>query len=248
MSKDAEKKLAAQMGKLSADGKLIVSILTEEINKLRSEFSTSLAERDAIIEGLRSDVTQLREKVDKLEHLVDDADAYERRDTVILSGPAIPPVGPGEQTAVVVKDLVKDKLNLEIGLNDISVAHRLGKKPINQIPDRRSIVVKLCRRDLKRTLISGSFNQRNPSIYVNESLTAPRRTIMFTLRQIRKAHPNLLAGCSSYEGRVFAKTKDPNASNRKLLRHPVNTHDQLKNFCREHIKQPLERFLQEWTH
>ena len=90
--------------KLTADG--VLSLLTEEIKKLRSEFTNSLAERDAIIEELKSDVSHLRDsladrdaiieelrsdashlefKLGKLECLVDDADAYERRDTVILS-------------------------------------------------------------------------------------------------------------------------------------------------------------------
>ena len=105
----------------------------------------------------------------------------------------------------VAREIIKNKLNFELSASDISTAHRLGRKPLNQTSDKRNIVLKLCRRDVKRDLISASFGQRNPTLYVNESLTAPRRKILYCLRQMKKAHPNLISGCSSYEGKIYAK-------------------------------------------
>ena len=44
----------------------------------------------------------------------------------------------------------------------------------NQSSDKRDLIVKLCRRDL----ISACRRQQNPSIFINESLTPSRKTIL----------------------------------------------------------------------
>ena len=141
---------------------------------------------------------------------------------------------------------------MNISTQDISTAHRVGKKPIRQGNDKRGIIVKLCRRDLKYDFMHACRNQPtgHPRLYVNESLTPARSTILFTLRQMKKAHPNLIAGCSSYEGRIYAYTKDLNyiSVNRKNRRHLVNTHAMLQQFCSEHVKRPFETFLENWNH
>ena len=42
-----------------------------------------------------------------MDKLADEADAYQRRDTLILSGPAIPEVSPHENCTSLIQDILK---------------------------------------------------------------------------------------------------------------------------------------------
>ena len=188
--------------------------LADEFSSFKSEILALVSAKSSEIECLKKEMTMLRKHVTKLEGSIDDQNAYDRRDCVILSGELVPLVTQGEVCTNIVMDLVKEKLNLQLAASDISTVHRLGKKPHVQGPDRRSIIVKLCRRSLKHDLMFATKNQSSelPRLYINESLTPARSTILYALRQIKKSHPNLVSGCSSYEGRIYAYTKDPLAS------------------------------------
>ena len=137
---------------------------------------------------------------------------------------------------------------MELEPTEISTAHRLGIKPTTQTPDRRPFIMKLCRRDTKKELLRAAKEQNSASpIYINESLTPKRSTILYTLHQVKKAHPSLVTGCTSIDGRVFAFTKSSTPGGRNV-RHLVNNHDGLVSFCGDHVKKPLETFLAEWNH
>ena len=79
---------------------------------------------------LRTEVTTLKSHVSKLEACVDDADAYGRRDIIIFSGNTIPLCNNGELCTNIGKEVVKNKLRIELPCSVISTAHRLGKKTL----------------------------------------------------------------------------------------------------------------------
>ena len=226
--------------------------LSNEITSFKSEVMQLTSAQDSRIASLENEVTELRAlkaKVTKLETNLDEQEAYERRDCVIISGDALPPSTTGENCINVVREIARNNLKIQLAGADISTAHRIDKKPATQHPDRRSIIAKLCRRSTKSDLMFACKNQPedSPRVYVNDSLTPIRNTIMYSLRQIRRAHPRLVTGCSSYDGKVYAYTKDPIAG-RRDRRHLVNSHSELIKFCSEHVKQPLEAFLESWSH
>ena len=252
---------------LSKDGKIIVEVMEKRFNEMKvemetmkSEFSDLLKKKNEEIIALNQQVDSLKDRVIKLENSIDDEDAYVRRDTVIFSGNCIPESSQGEICSNIIQEIVQDKLKIRLKSEDISVAHRLGKKPINQGPDRRGIIVKLCRRETKSELFMAKRNlprTSSISLYINESLTPKRNTILFALRQMKKAHPNIISGCSSYDGRIYAYTKpSPNASafrganssTPRNVRHLINTHASLIDFCHQFIKKPLDQFLNSWNH
>ena len=123
------------------------------MSSMRTEFLSVINLKNEVVGKLEGKVDALDAKVMKLESLVDDADACERMDSVIISGTAVPAVIQGEICAKIATNLVKEKLRLEMSSNELSTAHRIGEKPIDQTPDRRSIIVKFCRRDCKRSVI-----------------------------------------------------------------------------------------------
>ena len=214
---------------LSEDGKRIVQALREEFEKVKDDLNRELNERTNEIKALNEEVCRLRSRVNKLEEKVDDAEAYERRDTLVFSGEAIPQVSDDENCTLEVCNLVKDKLKVQILPTDISTAHRLGKKPSNQQTDRRNIIVKLCRRDLKRDILFACRIIR-PNMYVNEYLTPVRSTILYVLRRAKKTHGGRIKGCNTIGGRVFAWVKTPNSTGPEgnTIRRPINTHGELE--------------------
>ena len=232
--------IAELMKDLKGGSKKVVTIMMKQFQALRDEISSKNQE----ITELKSKVGELQSKVEKLESNIDDADAYERRDTIILSGSAVPPASVGEKSSEIVRAVVRENLRIELSSAEINTAHRLGKKAPSQAPDKRPIIVKLCRRDVKSQLMSAVRQQRPTSLYINESLTQPRRKILFALRQMKRAHPDLVLGCNSYDGRIYAYTKSSVPS--QNTRHLINTYQSLVKFCNDQIKVPIETFLDQW--
>lgn len=89
------------MAELSADGRIIVAAINDRLKKVREEIMEELGKcleaRDQEIlplqdevTGLRTKVITLEERVSRMEEKVDDANAYERRDTMVFSGDGVP--------------------------------------------------------------------------------------------------------------------------------------------------------------
>ena len=125
---------------------------------------------------------------------------------------------------------------------------------MNQTSDRRKVIIKLCRRDLKKDIIyackqthraSGS-NSSRPGLFANESLTPLRNTILYSLRQMKRDPDcqGIIKGTSTYDGKVYVWIRPSTAP--KDIRIPINSKGSLVKFVDEHIKKPLENFVQTW--
>ena len=73
-------------GDLSEEVRLIVKIIERKFDTIVTKLTEELQNRDCEVNDLRSEVNQLRIKLGRMEEKIDDADAYERRDTITLSG------------------------------------------------------------------------------------------------------------------------------------------------------------------
>ena len=234
--------------KLSKEGKAIVQLITGHIDILREEFGDIFREKDKEISNLKLELRSLRVKMAILEERHDDADAYERRDTLLISGDGVPHVAAGENCNALVCSIVKEKLKINIFPNDISTSHRTGPKPRSpQVEDKRNIIVKLCRRDFKGELLS-ACRKCKPNFYINESLTPTRSSILYALRKAKRMSPGVVAGCNSENGRVYAYVKNRDAAgdvtrNKKLL---INTRLKLEDFCNNVLKVPVSSLISEW--
>ena len=238
------------------DARAIIEEMKKQFEEMKSEMTNLndlLVNKCREIDILTTDVASLRQKVSKLEKSLDDEDAYVRRETIIFNGTSIPPSSPGEICNNIIRDVIKEKLKISLQPSDISVAHRAGKKPSTQGPDRRGIQVRFCRRDTKREIMLTKRDNKDPNatLYTSESLTPKRSTLFFTLRQMKKKFPELVRGCTSQEGRVFAFTPSAAAASSTPARdrkHLINSYDDLVQFCRDFVKVPLDTFLTSWEH
>ena len=227
----------------------IMEIVAEQVALIKSEFSQVLKAQDAKIDSLEAEIAILRKKMTKLDERVDDVGVHDRRNTVLVSGDGIPVARSGESCSNVVLDAVKTHLKLNIEPKSVESAYRVGAKPVNQSSDRRRIIVKLSNSEVKRDLMRACREQK-PSIYINEDLTAQRSTILFVLRKVKRQFPNLISGCSSMDGKVYAWVKPPNAvaPNARNIRTVINTHEALKDFCSKVVNSSLDNFLSVWPH
>ena len=212
---------------------------------MKAEFHNSSRIKDEAIEKLQEDNKALHARVEKLEEQLDDQSAYERRDTLIISGKSIPTATPNENVSEIVCKVAHDVLHHEISASDISVAHRIGPKPLSQRPDNRKIIVKLCRRDVKSTILGAARRMKSPDLFVNESLTPQRQTISFALRRAKKRFPSKISGTTTTDGRVFVYVKPmaPETSSARDTRLQINTFTQLENFCQRTFGLPMDQFI-----
>lgn len=238
------------ISELSADGRLIVSAIADKIDELREEFSAKLAEKDAKIDALEAEDRVLKSNISKIEEKVEDADAYERKNTLVISGSGVPAVLAGENGVHVVCKLLKDVLKLEVPLSSISDAHRIGKKPINQQVDSRNILFQLARRDLKSDILKACKTVKPVSMFINENLTPTRSTIMYVLRRAKRQFPEKISGSSSRDGKVFVWLKPPNANapDSKNTKMAINSYHRLDEFCTKSLLTPITTYIDSWPH
>ena len=213
--------------------------------EMKNEFLEITRSKDNRIQELEDEVTLLKNQLSKFEEKIEDQDAYERRDTLIISGDNVPVVTPNENCSQLVTELMRDNLNLTLNASEISVSHRLGPKPTSQKPDKRKIIIKLCRRDDKINIIRCARRVKPEKLFINESLTIQRQQVIMSLRKAKRQFPNLISGVTSIEGSVYAWTR-PTATSTNTTRdtrHKINGFQQLENFCQNHLQLPSANFL-----
>jgi len=227
--------------KLSKEGKEIVSCII-------AYFEKKFTEQECEIIASKTEIGELKTKIEKLENQIDDNNAYERRDTLVLSG-NIPPSTNDENCKSIIINKIRDELHMNINANDISIAHRIGPKPKTQAPDKRSIIFKLCRRDLKSEILD-NCRRLKPSYYINESLTPVRSTIMYVLRMARRQHPDKLGGCRTNDGSVsvYLPTNNRDVNGTRHQRITVNTKRALDDLLQRQLSCSSSAFIDEWRH
>ena len=254
MSQSSTRNLGKELNKLTPEGKTLLSYLKVELSTLKQEITEQLSNeflkmKEDLVKKQAGETKVLKEKVAVLEQELsaslkreDDANQYSRKDSVIISGPALPQFTEEENTSEVVQKLLRDHLNITVTDTDISTTHRLG--PLrSSTPGKRNIYVKLVRRDTKKLIISSCKAKKNGQLFANESLSPVRRKLFTTLRKMKKDVPALVKGASTLDGKVYAYTPPINGNTRDQ-RHLISDWDVLKDFCRQYVKQPLDSFLQ----
>lgn len=234
---------------LSEDQKMLFTLLEKRMNTVLKKYEDKMATRESQIEEMSTEILNLRKKVMSLEDKIEDTEAYERRDTVIVSGSDLPDGTEDEDTPKVFTSIIKNKIGVIVKPTDISVAHRLGRKSLTQGPDKRNIIVKLCRREMKHDLLKACKTVKPRNLFINESLTRTRSTALYGLRQAKKKFPNKISGYSTYDGKVYVWLKPPNptaphAKNSKIM---VNTKERFYDLCAKTLLCPPTELVDNWS-
>lgn len=150
----------------------------------------------------------------QLENQIDEVNQYVRRDTLITSGPVLPPENSNENSAEVIIRAIKDNLHLNVTPSNINVAHRLGAKRAQNIT--RPIIVKLHSRQKK--------TNNECLSKLSESLTPKRRSLFKIIWEIRKQHRDVFQQCYTQEGKICVKLKI------STQKHIITTDETLNEF------------------
>lgn len=234
---DSDTNVDALFESLPEDYKTVVKVITEILTTRLSEkiddLQKELAEKNKQIHLMKNDILSLNCRVDDLELQLDNVDQYERRDTVILTGASLPPETAQENTTNVVTQTVKDQLKINLKESDISVSHRLGPKKQQH---NRPIIVKLVNRSLKHDLV-GACIQLRPQLYVNESLTPKRRSLLNSILTVRKEHKEKFQQCYTQDGRITVKLRN------STVKHVITDKKQLMSFLEKYPRM-MDTYLQ----
>ena len=228
------------------------SNLDDVFSSLESRLLNITKEQDVKINKLQDENKTLKQRILKLEEKSDADDAYERKDSVIISGSKVGAYHQNEDTAKHVIQLLKNHLNVVLQPTEISILHRLQEKKnrASGSLDIRDIYIKFCRRSVKKDIVEAARAKKVDGFYVNEALTPPRQTIAYVLRQAKRKCPNIVSGSASIDGKpyVWIHPPNPNARGAKCVKHCVHTYGRLLQFCNETLKKPLQDFIKSWDH
>ena len=249
--------------------------LSQELKELMSLFvelqKDSDAKKDAELVKLKTEVSTLNKRLEAVENKLDETNQYSRLDTLTISPKrdpetnaylpeTVPVFDTAENTKNIVRDLIRDHLRLDLHENDISIAHRLqqpkrARGSSETDHDRRSIVIRFCRKDLIGTIFK-HCKQNPPPFYVNESLTPQRRDICYALRKLKKSHPNIVEKVRTFKGvpRAFiipaaasgrqtrqSQSRNTDDSTRTATRFDIPNWLELEKFVKDHLNTTLQQ-------
>lgn len=207
-----------------------LTIISEKFDAAVREIIDRLDRRDEKFDKLENDLAALKRENESLKERLDDIEASDRMDTIILSGEVLPLESAGELPVEIARDLLRYQLKYEISPDKITDAYRVGKRSQAQISERRRIAVRLSRRDVGVDIVKACKTIKPDKFYINESLIPVRADILYVLRQGKRLHPEKIAGVGTMNGRVYAwiKAPDPGAKNQKMF---FNNRKKLDEFC-----------------
>ena len=213
----------------------IAQLFDEKFSKFKQEILTEISSRDEKIEALELRVVSLERIVCDLAERLEDGEASNRSSEFIMSGESIATADATENSTVFVRNILKGKLNYELGAQSILLSKRLGVKPTNQGPDKRKILVKVKTDEERDDILRACRTIKPNGLYLNDNLTQGRSKIMYALRQAKRRKPNVLSGCGSQKRRVFAFVKAPDQTHRgqKIF---LNTWEKFVIFCQKTLE------------
>ena len=139
---------------LSGENKIVLDIMMRKMDEVKSVLLARLDEKVKMIETLESEVDYLKRENKDMKHRLEEIQSYQRSESLIISGNAVPEVNNDENCSRVVVDILKNQMNFVLPKEAISAAYRLGKKSLAQTADKRKIFVKLNKREDKQSVLA----------------------------------------------------------------------------------------------
>ena len=190
-----------------------------------------------------AEVDVLKRRIVALEERNDDLECYGRRNSLVISGKAMPNAVEHEDSYQVAADLINQHTGVPIHREDIDVCHRLGK-PRSGGPDKRSMIVKFVRRENKHKIYKACSVRRPQDIYFNDSVSRTRATILYVLRKARRDFPTKFGKCSTRDGNIRVILPVPGM--RDGVREEVNTRRKLEELLLTRLNCTSAKFEPNW--
>ena len=243
--------LPVDISGLSEDGKATVTVILYSMKSMETRFLELIEQRDEKIQELEEKNKALEkkhkileERLDLIEEKMDDTEAVSRKNNIIFSGPNLPVASQSEVYRTTVVNLLKNQFKVNLPPTEQIESRRIGRKPVSQAPDKRSILVRFSSEQWKNDVLHSCKDARVEGIYVNEDLSPNRKSILYVLRRAKKDFPQIVSGCSTSNGNVFAWLKPTSGSSEaRSVRVSVNSFGKLSKFCAEKLQLSPSHYL-----
>ena len=159
--------------------------------------------KDEIIKNLPKQTSEMAQRIDKLEHLVDRQEQYSRCNCLLVHG--IAETNDENMDSLVLR-MINQKLDVNITENEIDRSHRIGRKKDGQRP--RPIIVKLTRYNTRKKAFASKRKLKRTGFSITQSLMAKR---MEQLNKAREKHG--FTNVWTTDGRILFKRPNENKSN-----------------------------------
>ena len=158
------------------------------------------------MDDLRLELTELRGQLHRMSDTQDEAEQYSRRACVRIANFQ---ETPDECTDHIVMEVAR-QASVDITPNDIDRSHRVNRVNVDPaVPDTRprEIIVKFTSYRSRTLFIKGRKHLRESksSIFLNEDLTKPRKTLLYECRQLKKDTNSSISQTWSRDGKIFVK-------------------------------------------
>ena len=150
---------------------------------------------------------------------------------VVISGDALPAASPGENVIETSRAVIASKLKVNVPLEELSSAYRIGKRNPSQAPDKRNILLSFKSSQVKTDVIKAARSIKPSVLFINESLTPSLATVLYGLRRAKRRFPERVTGCGSLDGRVYVwvRRSDHGDGNMRIF---INSSSKFDEFCK----------------
>ena len=191
---------------------------------------------DTEVAGLKAQIEDLVDQRDELEN-------YGRRNTIVLSGSAIPKTATNEDCYDIVSKMLDEKIGQNITRGEIDVCHRLPSRKPEDDQIRKPIIVKLVRRETKHKLIQACRLKKPANFSINESLSKTRSKILYVIRKVKKDSPGKIISYKTEDTNIRVYT--PPLQNGGLpIKHTLNTRRQLDEFLQTKLNFSSTKYVE----
>ena len=190
----------------------------------------------------QAEVAALKQEIRELKDERDHDENYGRKNSIIISGSAIPKSLLNEDTYNVAASIVNSNTGISITRSDIDVCHRLPSRKAEDDQNKKSIIVKFVRREVKHRIIQAARQKKPKNVYFNDSLSRTRGKIRYVLAKAKKYQNGKISSIKTDDGNIKVFTP-PLQSGGSFIRTTINTKAQLDDFLMTKFGYNSSRFL-----
>ena len=157
-----------------------------------------LEKRDSQIKELRKNLTTVEDRLEEIEQ-------YSRRNCLVIHGVK---ETTGESTDNLIRNLAKEKLNVDIKPENIDRSHRIGmggKSDRKGRPLHRPIIAKFTGYSPRSLIYSARSKLKSTGIYIHENLTNDRQKLLKKVK-VRYSQPDQKVW--TQDGKIKVKTEN----------------------------------------
>jgi len=226
---------------LKSEVKKLTDIITSLKNKEEFLATDIFNENSEKFEKLEQGSTEIHKRVQSLESKSDQQLADHRKLTLVISGYKTP-IAADANLNTVVRDLITNKLKINLGQDDVTECRKIGKKPESSTSSTQCISFTVSNTKRKSEIMRACKKEK-PPFYVNEHLTPTRSTIMYVLRKYIKQQEKNSISVKSFDGNVTVFILDKKA--KKYNSRVINTKQNLEEFLQQR-KTSLAKYHTSW--